>query len=178
MRTRAISAALVFAAGIPAGAADTVALQMVLSQMPQAVLTSPQAELAQFIDMRVLRSLAGADMPRQSLDRARLGRSIRALEALGTAGPGAWSEKAGIAVVDVDYFLGFGPAPQASTICGLGSEAAAKKLVAALGERDFVPVEDDIPGNGEPPMVMDPAKRNPASPWRSMVGATQAGEAR
>lgn len=170
MRSLTISVALVLAAAIPVGAADTAALRMALGQMPQAVLTSPYAELAQFVDMRVVRRLSGVDLTPRSLDRARLAGSIRALEALGIAGPQAWSEKAGIALGEVDYFLGFGQAPRTVTIWGLGNEAAAETLIIALGERGFVPVDGDILGNGEP-MAMDPAKRDPATPWRSMIGA-------
>lgn len=170
MRILAISAALVLAAANPVSAAETAALQTALGQMPQAVLSSPHPELAQFVDMGVLRHLSGAELTRRSLDRVRLGRSIRALEALGVAGPEAWSEKAGIAADEVAYFLGFGQAPRTITIWGLKSEAAAEALVIDLGERDFAPVDGDILGNGEP-MAMDPAKRDPASPWRSMIGA-------
>ena len=170
MRVLATSAALVLAAANPVAAADTAALQTALGHVPEAVLTSPQPELAQFIDMSVLRGLAGTDLRPRLLDRARVGRSIRALEALAIAGPQVWSEKAGIAVDEVNYFLGFGQVPQTMTIWGLGSEAAAATLMTALGDRDFVPADGAILGNGEP-MAMDPAKRDPASPWRSMIGA-------
>jgi hypothetical protein len=170
MRILAISAAQVLAAANPVAAADTAALQAALGQMPQAVLNSPHPELAQFVDMGVLRDLSGAEVTPRSLDRVRLGRSIRALEALGVAGPEAWSEKAGIAADKVAYFLGFGQTPRTMTIWGLGSEAAAATLMTALGDRDFVPADGAILGNGEP-MAMDPAKRDPASPWRSMIGA-------
>lgn len=170
MRAAALSAVLIIAAGNPAGAAEIDSLQKALGHLPEAVLTSPQPELAQFVDMGVLRDLAGAEVTPRSLDRARLGRSIRAIEALGIAGPQAWSERAGIAVDEVDFFLGFGQPPQTMTIWGLESEAVAETLMIALGDRDFAPADRDTLGNGEP-MAMDPTKRDPASPWRSMVGS-------
>ena len=73
MRILAISAAVVLAAALPVGAADTCTLRRAFGHVPEAVLASPQPELAQFIDMSVLRGLAGADLRRRSVSGAAVG---------------------------------------------------------------------------------------------------------
>lgn len=81
--------------------------------------------------------------------------------------------KAGTTVDRLRYFTSYGQPPEVFSYWGLSDEAAAADMIAALQAIGFENAgAPGVVGNGES-RRMDPSKRDPSDPWRSMVGAAQ-----
>ena len=174
VRVTAIAAALLLTTSGPAFSQNLEALTEALGHLPETILTNPVPDQAYFVDTQAVRSLvelAGGKPGARRLLRTQLGATLRPIDALHMGGVDLWEEKSGIAFDQVRYFAGFGSTPNVVSIWGLADDAAATGLLAALTERDFVPVGSaGALSNGEP-MAVDMRNRNPSDPWRSKLGA-------
>ncbi|WP_283180069.1 hypothetical protein [Gemmobacter sp. 24YEA27] len=161
----------IFAAALLLPASQSLAdgvtpLREALDGLPEVILTNPAPELAFFVNVTAMNTLA----PGKST-RAWPGAFMRPFEAALESDAQAWAEKAGLPLDDVRFFAGFGQAPYDVVLWGLKDEAAASGLIAGLADRGFAPVGlPGVVGNGEP-LSQDLAKADPGDPWLSRVGA-------
>ena len=174
MRLKAITLCLMAGFCTSANAQDsTQKLELALKQMPQALLSSPQAMQVFFLDVQAWKGLEKSTPSVEAMRRLVLSQSLRPLESLGY-GVAEWSDKAKVSLDELSYFAGFGQSPATVTYWGLSNEQAVQSLTAALKQTDFVPVEGGTSGllaNGEANKI-DFTKRDPQSPWRGATGAT------
>lgn len=172
MRLKALALCLMTGFAATAAAQDsTQTLQQALTQIPQAVLSSPQPMQIFFMDVQAWRGLEKTGPTADAMRRLAIAQPIRPLESIGH-GLDAWSDNAKVPFDEVSYFAGFGQAPSNISYWGLKNKQAVGKLVANLKQVDFVAVDGDAPGliaNGEAGR-MDMQKANAKNPWRGMMG--------
>lgn len=172
MRVKALALCLLAGFGTSAAAQDsTQLLQRALKQIPQAVLSSPQAMQILFLDVQAWRGLEKSGPSADGMRRLSIAQPIRPLESIGY-GLDPWSLNAKIAFDELSYFAGFGQAPSNISYWGLKDKQAVGKLVASLKQGDFAAVAGDVPGllANDAEGKMDMKKANPKDPWRGMMG--------
>lgn len=161
-----------FTAAAP-GLAGTETLREALGQLPEVILANPAGELAYFLDMEELLALPQPEDGTPQIARGmEMAGGLPPMQALATAGPGPWEEKAGIGLESLRYLAGFGASPHGISIWGLEEETSAA-LPGILTERGFAPAAGDVPdgalANGEP-MQTDLTMADAADPWRGRMG--------
>ena len=153
---------------------STENLQKALAQIPQTVLSTPQAMQILFVDIKAWRGLDEAAPSADVMRRLALVQQIPALQPIGY-GLEAWSSHAKIAFDDVAYFAAFGQAPANVTYWGLKDKASAAQLLESLKQSDFAAVDPAVPGlvaNGEAGKL-DLSKANAKDPWRGAMGTAR-----
>lgn len=172
MRRSAIAASLLLATSIPALAGSLDALRDSLDHLPATLMFEDRGDLAYFIDIQAVLALSPGEGEAQPYMRLMHGAQIPALDSLQYSAPAEWEAKAGTTLDQVRYFTGYGRPPDVYSFWGLADEAAATEMIVALKGLGFESAAAGVVGNGEP-LRMDPAKRNPADPWRTGIGAAQ-----
>lgn len=172
MRLKAL--ALCLLAGFAASAAaqdSTQSLTRALKQIPQVVLTAPEAMQIFFVDTQAWRGLEKAGPSADGMRRLSMAQWINPLQSIGY-GLDQWSANAKIPFDELSYFAAFGQAPGNITYWGMKDGKSVGGLVDRLKQADFSPVGGDVPGvlaNGEA-NKMDMTKANPKDPWRGAMG--------
>jgi hypothetical protein len=172
MRRSLITACLLLATASSAFSENLDALQQGLTRMPASVLAQPVADQAYFVGIDAMNELQQSDAAARIFSRLVRGTELTPLESLAQTERKEWETKAGVTIDKLRYFVGFGRPPATVTIWGLSDAAAADNMIDALQERGFESAGAGVFGNGEP-MKFDPQKRDPADPWRTMIGAAQ-----
>ena len=172
MRLKALALGLMTVCGTSVAAQDsTQTLLQALKQVPQAVLTAPEAMQVVFLDVQAWRSLEKAGPTADGMRRLSIAQAIVPLQSIGY-GLDKWSESAHIPFEELSYFAGFGQSPGNVTYWGLKDKPATAKFVDRLKQADFKPVEGDVAGlmaNGEPNKP-DLTKATGQQPWRGTMG--------
>lgn len=172
MRLKVFALCLMAGFGTSAAAQDsTQTLQQALKQVPQAVLTAPEAMQIFFVDVQAWRGLEKAGPSADGMRRLALAQWISPLQSIGY-GLDPWSANAKIPFDELSYFAAFGQAPGNITYWGLKDSLSAGKLVDRLKQADFATVDGDVAGliaNGEANKP-DMKKANPRDPWRGTMG--------
>lgn len=172
MRLKALALGLMTICGTSAAAQDsTRTLQQALTQVPQAVLTAPEAMQFVFLDVQAWRSLEKAGPSADGMRRLSIAQAIMPLQSMGY-GLDKWSESAHISLDELSYFGGFGQSPGNVTYWGVKDKQAADKFADRLKQADFKPVDGDVAGlmaNGEPNKP-DLTKATGQQPWRGTMG--------
>lgn len=174
MRFKAL--ALCVMAGLTTTAAaaqdSTQTLQRALKQMPESILTTPDAMQAFFIDAQAWRGLEKSGPSADGMRRLSMAAWISPLEAIGY-GLDQWSANAKVPFDEISYFASFGRAPGNVTYWGLKDKQAVGQFVDRLKQGDFAAVDAGgvagVLANGKANQ-MDLKKANPADPWRGAMG--------
>ncbi len=173
MRLKALALCLMAGWGTSAAAQDsTQTLQQALRQIPQAVLTAPEAMQVFFMDVQAWRGLEQAGPSADGMRRLGIAQSISPLQSIGY-GLDPWSDSAKVRFDELSYFAGFGQAPGNVAYWGLKDRQAADKLVDRLKQAGFAAVNGDVAGliaNGEANKP-DMTKANGRDPWRGTMGS-------
>lgn len=172
MRTSVIAASLLLSASVPALAQNIDALRDGLGHLPATVLMQEHGDVAYFIDVEALNDLAAANSEVRPFFRVMAAADINGLQVLASTPAAEWEPKAGTTLEALRYFTGYGRPPQVVSSWGLADEAAATDMIAALKANGFEDAAPGVVGNGAE-MRPDPAKRDPADPWRTRIGAAQ-----
>ncbi|MGE8680164.1 MAG: hypothetical protein ACN6PE_16230 [Achromobacter marplatensis] len=172
MRLKALALCLMTGFASSAAAQDsTETLQQALKQIPQAVLTAPDAMQIFFVDTQAWQGLEKAGPSADGMRRLAMAQWISPLQSIGY-GLDQWSANAKIPFDELSYFAAFGQAPGNITYWGMKDGKSVGKLVNGLKQADFSAVDGDVPGvlaNGEA-QKMDLKKANPRDPWRGSMG--------
>jgi hypothetical protein len=172
MRLKALALCLLAGFGTSVAAQDsTQSLQQALKQIPQVVLSNPEAMQIFFLDAQVWRGLEKSGPSADGMRRLAIAQPIRPLESIGY-GLDQWSANAKISFDELSYFAGFGQAPLNISYWGLKDKQSVGKLVASLKQTDFAAVDGDVSGllANDGAGKMDMKKANPKDPWRGMMG--------
>lgn len=140
-------------------------------QVPQSVLTAPEAIQIFFLDVQAWRALEKTGPTADGMRRLSIAQAITPLQSIGY-GLAKWSDSAKIPFDELSYFAGFGQAPGNVTYWGLKDKDAAAKFVDRLKQGDFKTVNGDVAGlmaNGEPNKP-DMTKATGQDPWRGTMG--------
>jgi hypothetical protein len=172
MRLKALALGLMTVCGTSVASQDsTHTLQQALKQVPQKVLTAPEAIQISFFDVHAWRGLEQTGPAADGMRRLSIAQAITPLQSIGY-GLEKWSESAHIPFEELSYFAGFGQSPGNVTYWGLKDKAATAKFVSRLKQADFKPVDGDVAGlmaNGEPNKP-DLTKATGQQPWRGTMG--------
>jgi len=172
MRLKALALGLVAVCGSSVAAQDsTQTLQQALKQVPQVVLTAPEAMQIFFLDVQAWRGLEKAGPTADGMRRLSIAQAISPLQSIGY-GLDPWSDSAKIPFDELSYFAGFGQAPGNVAYWGLKDRQSAEKFVDRLKQADFKTVNGDVAGllaNGEPNKP-DMTKASGRDPWRGAMG--------
>ncbi|WMD23021.1 hypothetical protein RAS12_11805 [Achromobacter seleniivolatilans] len=172
MRLKVLALCLLAGFGSSAAAQDgTQSLQQALKQIPQVVLSNPEAMQVVFMDVQAWRGLEKIGPSADGMRRLAFAQMIRPIESIGY-GLDQWSLNAKVSFDDVSYFAGFGQAPFNISYWGLKDKQAVGKLITSLKQSDFATVDGGAPGliaNGADGQ-MDMKKANAKDPWRGMMG--------
>ncbi|OAE63403.1 hypothetical protein A7J67_22230 [Achromobacter xylosoxidans] len=172
MRLKALALGLMTICGTSVAAQDsTQTLQQALTQVPQSVLTSPEAMQFVFLDVQAWRSLEKAGPSVDGMRRLSIAQAITPLQSMGY-GLDSWSERAHISLDELSYFGGFGRSPGNVAYWGVKDKPAADKFADRLKQADFKPVDGDVAGliaNGEANKP-DMTKATGQQPWRGTMG--------
>lgn len=172
MRLKALALGLMTVSGTAVAAQDsTQTLQQALKQVPQVVLSAPEAIQISFLDVQAWRGLEKTGPTADAMRRLSIAQAITPLQSIGF-GLDKWSDSAHIPFDELSYFAGFGQSPSNVTYWGLKDKQAAAKFVDRLKQAEFKPVESDVAGllaNGEPNKP-DLAKATGQQPWRGTMG--------
>lgn len=172
MRLKAFALCLMTGFATSAVAQDsTQSLQHALKQIPQAVLSAPEAMQIFFVDTQAWRGLEKAGPSADGMRRLTMAQWISPLQSMGY-GLDQWSANAKIPFDELSYFAAFGPPPGNITYWGLKDSKSLGTLVDHLKQADFSAVDGDVPGvlaNGEA-NKMDMKKASPRDPWRGTMG--------
>ncbi|WP_343737136.1 hypothetical protein [Achromobacter sp.] len=172
MRLKALALGLMTVSGTSVAAPDsTQTLQQALKQVPQVVLSAPEAIQISFLDVQALRGLEKTGPTADAMRRLSIAQAITPLQSIGH-GLDKWSDSAHIPFDELSYFAGFGQSPSNVTYWGLKDKQAAAKFVDRLKQAEFKPVESDVAGllaNGEPNKP-DLTKATGQQPWRGTMG--------
>lgn len=147
-------------------------LRAALDVLPAGVFTATGYEMVRYLDLSRLAALNGGELDRKAFQRGQTGGGLRPVDSLAMAGPEEWAAKAGVAAEALRFVAGHGQPPHEVAIWGLADEATATAAFEALPARGFTPA--GMPGvlaNGEPGAA-NMALRDPADPWRGMLGQT------
>ncbi len=142
-----------------------------LKQVPQSVLTAPDAIQIFFLDVQAWRALEKTGPSADGMRRLSIAQAITPLQSIGY-GLAKWSDSAKIPFDELSYFAGFGQSPGNVTYWGLKDKDAAAKLADRLKQGDFKTVNGDVAGlmaNGEPNKP-DMTKATGQDPWRGTMG--------
>lgn len=172
MRLKALALCLLAGFGTSVAAQDsTQSLQQALKQIPQVVLSNPEAMQIFFLDAQVWRGLEKSGPSADGMRRLAIAQPIRPLESIGY-GLDQWSANAKISFDELSYFAGFGQAPLNISYWGLKDKQSVGRLVASLKQTDFAAVDGDVSGllANDGAGKMDMKKANPKDPWRGMMG--------
>jgi len=173
MRLKTLALCLMAGWGASAFAQDsTQTLQQALKQVPQSVLTAPNAMQIFFLDVQAWRGLEKGGPSVDGMRRLSIAQSISPLQSIGY-GLDPWSANAKIPFEELSYFAGFGQAPGNVTYWGLKDKQAADQFVERLKQADFTAVNGDVAGviaNGEANKP-DMTKANGRDPWRGTMGS-------
>lgn len=172
MRLKALALGLVTVCGTAVAAQDsTQTLQQALKQVPQVVLTSPEAIQIFFLDVQAWRSLEKTGPTADGMRRLSIAQAISPLQSIGY-GLDKWSDRAHIPFDELSYFAGFGQSPGNVTYWGLKDKQSTAKFVDRLKQADFKAVNGEVAGlmaNGEPNKP-DMTKASGQDPWRGTMG--------
>lgn len=175
MRLKAF--ALCAMAGFAASAAaqdSTQTLQQALKQIPQVILTSPDAMQVFFIDVQAWRGLETSGPSAEGMRRLSMAMWISPLASIGY-GLEQWSTNAKVPFDELSYFAAFGREPGNITYWGLKDKQAVERFVDRLKQGDFVAVDASgvagVLANGAAHQN-DLKKGNPRDPWRGYMGTT------
>ncbi|WP_234015651.1 hypothetical protein [Achromobacter spanius] len=172
MRLKALALGLMTVSGTSVAAPDsTQTLQQALKQVPQVVLSAPEAIQISFLNVQAWRSLEKAGPTADAMRRLSIAQTITPLQFIGH-GLDKWSDSAHIPFDELSYFAGFGQSPSNVTYWGLKDKQAAAKFVDRLKQAEFKPVDGDVAGlmaNGEPNKP-DLTKATGQQPWRGTMG--------
>jgi hypothetical protein len=172
MRLKALALCLMAGfAGSAAAQDSTQSLQQAFRQIPQVVLTAPEAMQIFFVDVQAWRGLEKAGPSADGMRRLAMAQWISPLQSVGY-GLDQWSTNAKIPFDELSYFAAFGQAPGNVTYWGMKDGKSVAGLVDRLKQADFAAVGGDVPGvlaNGEA-QKMDMKKANPRDPWRGSMG--------
>lgn len=172
MRVRALALGLVIVCGTSVAAQDsTHTLQQAFKQVPQLVLTAPEAMQFVFLDVQAWRGLEKAGPTADGMRRLSIAQAINPLQSIGY-GLDKWSDSAKVPFDELSYFAGFGQAPGNVTYWGLKDKESAAKLMDRLKQADFKTVNGDVAGlmaNGEANKP-DMTKATGQDPWRGTMG--------
>ncbi|WP_313371072.1 hypothetical protein [Achromobacter animicus] len=172
MRLKALALGLMTICGTSVAAQDsTQTLQRALKQVPQLVLTAPEAMQFVFLDVQAWRSLEKAGPSADGMRRLSIAQAITPLQSMGH-GLDKWSESAHISFDELSYFGGFGQSPGNVAYWGVKDKQAADKFADRLKQADFKLVDGDVAGlmaNGEPNKP-DLTKATGQQPWRGTMG--------
>lgn len=175
MHVKALALCLMTGFAATAAAQDsTQTLQQAFKQIPQLVLTAPDAMQVVFIDVQAWRGLEPAGPSDDGMRRLAMASWISPLEAIGY-GLEQWSTNAKVPFDELSYFAAFGRAPANITYWGLKDPQAVGRFVDRLKLADFAAVDAGgvagVLANGEA-HKQDLKKSNPRDPWRGMMGKT------
>lgn len=172
MRSTALALGLAAVCGTSVAAPDsTQTLQQALKQVPQVVLTAPEAMQIFFLDVQAWRGLEKSGPTPDGMRRLSIAQAITPLQSIGY-GLDKWSGNAKIPFDELSYFAGFGQPPGNVTYWGLKDRQSADKLVDRLKQADFKAVNGDVAGlmaNGEANKP-DMTKASGQDPWRGTMG--------
>lgn len=172
MRLKALALCLMAGWGTSAAAQDsTQTLMQAFKQVPQSVLTAPEAIQIFFLDVQAWRGLEKTGPTADGMRRLSIAQAITPLQSIGY-GLAKWSDSAKIPFDELSYFAGFGQAPGNVTYWGLKDKDAAAKLADRLKQGDFKTVNGDVAGlmaNGEANKP-DMTKATGQDPWRGTMG--------
>lgn len=172
MRLKALALGLMTVCGTSVAAPDsTQTLQQALKQVPQSVLTAPQAIQISFLDVQAWRGLEKAGPTADAMRRLSIAQAITPLQSIGF-GLDKWSANAHIPFDELSYFAGFGQSPSNVTYWGLKDKPSAAKFADRLKQAEFKPFDGDVAGllaNGEPNKP-DMTKATGQQPWRGTMG--------
>ncbi len=172
MRLKALALGLMTVCGTSMAAQDsTQTLQQALKQVPQVVLSAPEAIQISFLDVQAWRGLEKDAPTADAMRRLSIAQAITPLQSMGY-GLDKWSDSAHIPLNDLSYFAGFGQSPGNVTYWGLKDKQAADKFADRLKQADFKPVDGDVAGlmaNGEANKP-DMTKATGQQPWRGTMG--------
>jgi len=108
MRLKALALGLMTICGTSVAAQDsTQTLQRALKQVPQLVMTAPEAMQFVFLDVQAWRSLEKAGPSADGMRRLSIAQAITPLQSMGY-GLDKWAESAHISLDELSYFGGFG----------------------------------------------------------------------
>ncbi len=173
MRRSVIAAGLLLTTSVSAFAQNLDALSDALNHLPATLLVGDRGDIAYFVDVRVVMGLADGKPDARPFFRVLSGADINALASLARTEQSEWEAKAGTRMDKLVYFAGYGVPPNAHSFWGLSDAAAASDMISTLESIGFEHAgAPGVIGNGEP-QRMDPAKRDPSDPWRTMIGAAQ-----
>ncbi len=173
MRRSVIAASLLLTPSVSALAQNLDALSDALNHLPATLLVGERGDVAYFVDVQVVTGLADGKPDARPFFRVMAGADIVALESLARTERAEWETKAGTTMDKLVYFAGYGVPPNAHSLWGLSDVVAATEMIATLESIGFENAgAPGVIGNGEP-QKMDPAKRDPSDPWRTMIGAAQ-----
>jgi len=150
---------------------STQTLQHALKQVPQVVLSAPEAIQISFLDVQAWRDLEKAGPSADAMRRLSISQAITPLQSIGF-GLDKWSANAHIPFDELSYFAGFGQSPSNVTYWGLKDKPSAAKFADRLKQAGFKPVDGDVAGllaNGEPNKP-DMTKATGQQPWRGTMG--------
>ncbi|MBN8631240.1 MAG: hypothetical protein J0L76_10340 [Rhodobacterales bacterium] len=166
-----VAAALMCGQSALAQESGDASLRAALTVLPAEVFAPTHSDLTSFLDLSLLAELHSGRLDRPAFQRGQAVSGLRPVDALAMAGPEEWSMAAGTDIANLRFVAGYGQPPNQVAIWGFSDEAAASDAFAGLTERGFSPF-GTLPGvvaNGEPGQ-MDMSARNPADPWRGMLG--------
>jgi hypothetical protein len=173
MRRSIIAASLVLTTSMPVLAQNLDTLRDGLNALPASLLMQNRGDLAYFVDVQAIHTLGANNPDLRPYFRLMLGTEINALDSLSRTDPAEWQERAGIALDQLRFMMGYGVPPNVVNLWGLANEAATAEMMTALEARGFETAgATGVIGNGEP-MRMDPQRRDPSDPWRTRIGAAQ-----
>lgn len=175
MRLKALALCIMAGFATCAAAQDsTQTLQQALKQIPQVILTSPDAMQVFFIDVQAWRGLEKSGPSADGMRRLSMAAWISPLESIGY-GLDQWSTNAKVPFDELSYFAAFGKEPGNITYWGLKDKQAVGRFVDRLKQGDFTAVDAGgvagVLANGAA-HERDLKKGNPRDPWRGYMGKT------
>ncbi|SIT29939.1 hypothetical protein SAMN05428937_4454 [Achromobacter sp. MFA1 R4] len=172
MRVRALALGLFSVCCTSVAAQDSNrTLQQAFQQVPQVVLTAPDAMQFFFLDVQAWRALDKSGPTADGMRRLSIAQAISPLQSIGY-GLDQWADHAKVPFDELSYFGGFGQSPGNVSYWGLKDKESAATLVDRLVQSDFKPVNGDVAGlmaNGEANKP-DMTKASGRDPWRGTMG--------
>nr|WP_275300553.1 hypothetical protein [Achromobacter xylosoxidans] len=173
MRLKAFAICAMAGFATSAAAQDsTQTLHQALKQIPESILTTPDAMQVFFVDVQAWRGLEKSGPSADGMRRLAMAAWISPLEAIGY-GLEPWSTNAKVPFGELSYFAAFGRPSGNITYWGLKDKQAVGRFVDRLKQADFAEVDAGgvagVLANGAAGQ-MDIKKANPRDPWRGAMG--------